>query len=257
MNCVQSPISLTSTLTSGISVTSSEFVCTASAVPSRHSPLTTRHFCVSPLFVVLPYISSLSPLSAVLTHLHRGGRGNIFLSRLSPVTSFLRIYRSLAPSAVEGYASTGGWGRRFLSKFSPVTNHESQVTSFLRIYRPLAPSAVEGYAFRPGWQASGQWPQSHFFSSIDSQQSHFQVLTNPSLRNPFVFTSICVAGGCGVALPVFSLFLSSVQPQASCFQRLAHSLSPETARLPFFSAAYRLFLQIQGGGRAICNTSTR
>jgi hypothetical protein len=37
---------------------------------SRHSPPATRHLPISPLFVALPYISSVSPLSSAFTHLN-------------------------------------------------------------------------------------------------------------------------------------------------------------------------------------------
>ena len=63
------------------------------------------------------------------------------------------------------------------------------------------------------------------------------------------FSVLCVLRD-SVANPSRS---ANAQPQLSSFQRLAHSLSPFFIFRALFSAAYRLFLQIQGGGRVFAD----
>lgn len=71
-------------------------------------------------------------------------------------------------------------------------------------------------------------------------------------RNPFTTNGLRTLSRTtrGVGLPVFpdARFPISIFWFLVCFQWLAHSLSRRFVLCPLFSAAYRLFLRIQGGG---------
>jgi hypothetical protein len=69
----------------------------ASSAPLRYpppfplSPLATRHFCLTPLFVALPYVSAAGPLYTAFTHLH-GGAIPQRTQRLRVIFPFLRTF---------------------------------------------------------------------------------------------------------------------------------------------------------------------
>ena len=129
-----------------------------SSLPTTHHPLPT--FFVTPLFLALPYISAVSPLSSAFTHFDRGGWVTLFPSTFRPVD--FQTFRHASPQTCQLFP--------FLRVAASCPSLCSKIYPRFLCFQQLTDTFLQTGGWHPIWSAADLPPllgckQRHHFSA--------------------------------------------------------------------------------------------